>query len=134
MRSRPLIFYSHANKTHFPQKGFALILVLKARVLELGNGLLALALAISTLVRCNVILWVAYLFIYLLLLIVIQTHFCYFQTLMNAASEHLSAEFIMSVSIPLGLTTANVNKASIAMDRIVLVRTSKCICSSQLFI
>ena len=44
---------------------------------------------------------------------------------MNAASEHLSAEFILSASIPLDLTTANVNKASIAMDRIVLVRTSK---------
>ena len=44
---------------------------------------------------------------------------------MNAASEHLSAEFILSASIPLDLTPANVNKASIAMDRIVLVRTSK---------
>ena len=44
---------------------------------------------------------------------------------MNAASEHLSAEFILSASILLDLTPANVNKASIAMDRIVLVRTSK---------
>ena len=44
---------------------------------------------------------------------------------MNAASEHLSAEFILRASIPLDLTPANVNKASIAMDRIVLVRTSK---------
>ena len=86
---------------------------------------LALALAISTLVQCNVILWVAYLFIYLFISVVIQTHFCYFQTLMNAAPQHLSAEFILSASIPLDLTPANVNEASIAMDRIVLVRTSK---------
>ena len=93
--------------------------------MELGSGLLALTLAISTSVQCNVILWVGYLFIYLFIYIVIQIHFCYFQTLMNAASEHLSAEFILSASIPLDLTPANVNKASIAMDRIVLVRTSK---------
>ena len=96
----------------------------KLEFLELGSGLLALTLSISTSVQCNVILWVGYLFIYLFY-IVIKIHFCCFQTLMNAASEHLSAEFILSASIPLDLTPANVNKASIAMDRIVLVRTSK---------
>ena len=97
----------------------------KLEFLELGSGLLALTLSISTSVQCNVILWVGYLFIYLFIYIVRQTHFFYFQTLMNAASEHLSAEFILRASIPLDLTPANVNKASIAMDRIVLVRTSK---------
>ena len=35
-----MIFYYHANKTHFHKKGFALGLVLRVRVLELGNGLL----------------------------------------------------------------------------------------------
>ena len=30
-------FYSNANKTHFHQTGFALTLVLKVRVLEVGN-------------------------------------------------------------------------------------------------
>ena len=30
-------FYSNANKTHFYQRGFVLTLVLKVRVLELGN-------------------------------------------------------------------------------------------------
>ena len=34
-----IIFYSHANKTHFHKEGFALSLVLKVRVLEPGNGL-----------------------------------------------------------------------------------------------
>ena len=33
-------FYYHANKTHVHKKGFALRLVLRVRVLELGNGLL----------------------------------------------------------------------------------------------
>ena len=33
-------FYSHANKTLFHERGFALSLVLKVRVLELRNGLL----------------------------------------------------------------------------------------------
>ena len=33
------IFYSHANKPHFPKNGFAVIPVLTERVLELGNGL-----------------------------------------------------------------------------------------------
>ena len=36
-----MMFYSHANKTHFHENGFALSFVLKARVfLELGNNLL----------------------------------------------------------------------------------------------
>ena len=35
-----IIFYPHANKTHFHKKGFALSLIFKARVLELRNGLL----------------------------------------------------------------------------------------------
>ena len=36
-----MMFYSHANKTPFHGKGFALSFVLKARVfLELGNNLL----------------------------------------------------------------------------------------------
>ena len=35
------MFYSHANKTHFHENGFALSFVLKARVfLELGNNVL----------------------------------------------------------------------------------------------
>ena len=34
-----MIFYYEANKTHFHNKGFALSLVLKAKFLELGNGL-----------------------------------------------------------------------------------------------
>ena len=33
-------FHSHANKTHYHDKGFALSLVLNVRVLELPNGLL----------------------------------------------------------------------------------------------
>ena len=32
-----VFFYSNANKTHFYQRGFVLTLVLKVRVLELGN-------------------------------------------------------------------------------------------------
>ena len=36
-----MMFYSHANKTHFHENGFALSFVLKARVfLELGNNVL----------------------------------------------------------------------------------------------
>ena len=35
-----IIFYSHANKTHFHKKGCAPSLILKVRVLELGRGLL----------------------------------------------------------------------------------------------
>ena len=35
-----MIFHSRANKTHFHKKGFALGLILKVRVLELGSGLL----------------------------------------------------------------------------------------------
>ena len=35
-----MIFYSHANKTHFHKKGFPLGLILKVRVFELGSGLL----------------------------------------------------------------------------------------------
>ena len=35
-----MIFYYHTNKTHFHKKGFALGLVLRVRVLVLGNGLL----------------------------------------------------------------------------------------------
>jgi len=35
-----IIFYFHANETHIHNKGFAFSLVLKARVLGLGNGLL----------------------------------------------------------------------------------------------
>ena len=31
-------FHSNANKSHFEQKGFAITLVLKVRVLEVGNG------------------------------------------------------------------------------------------------
>ena len=31
-------FHSNANKTHFDQKGFAITLVLKVRVLQVGNG------------------------------------------------------------------------------------------------
>ena len=31
-------FHSNANKTHFHQKGFVITLVLKVRVLEVGNG------------------------------------------------------------------------------------------------
>ena len=34
-----MFFYSLANKTHFHDKGFALTLVLKVSVFELGNGL-----------------------------------------------------------------------------------------------
>ena len=29
----------HANKTHFHKKGFALVLVLKVRVLKVGSGI-----------------------------------------------------------------------------------------------
>ena len=35
-----MIFHSHANKTHFHKKGYALGLILKVKVLELGSGLL----------------------------------------------------------------------------------------------
>ena len=35
-----MIFNYDANKTHFHKKGFAISLVLKASVFELGNGLL----------------------------------------------------------------------------------------------
>ena len=35
-----IIFYSHANKTCFHKKGFALSIIFKVRVLELRNGLL----------------------------------------------------------------------------------------------
>ena len=34
-----IIFHSHANKTNFHKKGCAPSLILKVRVLELGNGL-----------------------------------------------------------------------------------------------
>ena len=34
-----MIFYSHANKIHFHNKGFAPGLVLKVKFLELGSGL-----------------------------------------------------------------------------------------------
>ena len=37
-----IVLYSHENKTHFHKKGFALSLMLKARFLDLGNGLLAM--------------------------------------------------------------------------------------------
>ena len=37
-----MIFHSYANKTHLHKKGFALSLVLKVRVLQLGNGILSL--------------------------------------------------------------------------------------------
>ena len=33
-----MIFHSHANKTHFHEKGCAPSLILKVRVLELGSG------------------------------------------------------------------------------------------------
>ena len=33
-----MFFYSNANKTHFHQNGFAITLVLKVTVLEVGNG------------------------------------------------------------------------------------------------
>ena len=36
-----MICYSHANKTHFHHKCFAVSFVLKVEFLELGNGLLA---------------------------------------------------------------------------------------------
>ena len=36
-----MIFYSHANETHYHKKGFALSLVFKARIFELGNALLS---------------------------------------------------------------------------------------------
>ena len=36
-----MVFHSHANKTHFHKKGYALGLILKVRVLELGRGLIA---------------------------------------------------------------------------------------------
>ena len=39
-------FYYHANKTHiknFHKKGFALGLLLRVRVLKLGNGLLVIS-------------------------------------------------------------------------------------------
>ena len=36
-----IIFYSHANETHFRKKRFALSLVLKVRNLKPGNGLLS---------------------------------------------------------------------------------------------
>ena len=35
-----IIFYSHANKTYFHKKGFALSVIFKVKVLELKNGLL----------------------------------------------------------------------------------------------
>ena len=35
-----MIFNYDGNKTHFHKKGFVISLVLKASVLELGNGLL----------------------------------------------------------------------------------------------
>ena len=34
-----MIFHSYVNKTHLHKKGCALSLILKVRVLELGNGL-----------------------------------------------------------------------------------------------
>ena len=36
-----IIFYSHANETHYRKKSFALSLVLKVRNLKPGNGLLS---------------------------------------------------------------------------------------------
>ena len=39
-----MIFYSHANKTHFHKKDFALASFWKWEVLELGNGPLLLVL------------------------------------------------------------------------------------------
>ena len=66
MPSRQLIFHSYGKKTRFPQKKVLLLSSFwKLEFLELGIGLLALTLAISTSVQCNVILWVGYLFIYL---------------------------------------------------------------------
>ena len=63
-----MIFHSHANKTRFPQKGFCSYPRFESE--SFWNSempVLALALAISTLVQCNAILWAAYLFIYLFL-------------------------------------------------------------------
>ena len=37
MGGHSCFFYSNANKTHFHQKGFAITLVLKVRVLEVGK-------------------------------------------------------------------------------------------------
>ena len=48
-----IIFYSHANKTHFHKKGFALSLVLKVRVLELENGLSLVFCRLSALLAVN---------------------------------------------------------------------------------
>ena len=47
-----MIFYYHANKTHFHKKGFALDLVLRERVLELRNGLLRTKIVPGTGIRC----------------------------------------------------------------------------------
>ena len=46
-----IIFYSHANKTHFHKIGFALSLVL--RVLKLGNGLSLVFCRLSALLAVN---------------------------------------------------------------------------------
>ena len=68
MPSRPLIFHSYAKKTRFPRKGFCSYPGFESLSFwDLEMPVLALALAISTLVQCNVILWVAFLFIYLFL-------------------------------------------------------------------
>ena len=48
-----IILYSHANKTHFHKKGFALSLVLKVRVLKLGNGLSLVFCRLSALLAVN---------------------------------------------------------------------------------
>ena len=40
------IFHSHANKTHFHNKGCALGLILKVRVLELGSGLFKISVTL----------------------------------------------------------------------------------------
>ena len=48
-----IIFYSHASKTHFHKKGFALSLVLTVRVLELGNGLSLVFFRLFALLAAN---------------------------------------------------------------------------------
>ena len=49
---------------------------------------------------------------------------CHFQTMMNAVVVQFNARCIVNVLIPLGLIRASANRASIAMDHIVLVRIS----------
>ena len=51
-----MTFHSHANNTHYHNKGFALNLVLKGRVLELGNDLLKQPMGVSFILSGNVTL------------------------------------------------------------------------------